>query len=75
MSINTTKQAYSQLDEDIVNSGEHTMTNREWLMSLSNEELAKYIDCPEDSSWDECLCCCDECKLQWLKAEYKEVSE
>ena len=78
MSINTTKQLHPEFDsgEDTPKSGEHTMTNREWLMSLSDEELADHIDCADYYDWTDCLkYSCRGCKLQWLKAEHKEVSE
>ena len=92
MTINTTKQLHSQFDsgEDTPKSGEHTMTNREWLESLSDDELFKYIDCRELplKNYHDWLCTttnrydyltdpsvCVKCKLLWLKAEHKEVSE
>ena len=53
------------------------MTNREWLESLSDEELLNRIyiscltindhpDCPRELS-------CRGCQLKWLNAEHKEV--
>lgn len=54
------------------------MTNREWLESLSDEELLKIIyiycvamkggECPGGLS-------CKECQLKWLQAEHKEGLE
>lgn len=51
------------------------MTNRQWLETLTNEELLKIIyircvamnggECPERLS-------CKECQIKWLNAEYKE---
>ena len=76
MSINTTKQVYSQFGDDTPKSGEHRMTNREWLMSLSDEDLAEYLDCADYVEWVDCLkYSCRGCKLLWLKSEHKEVSE
>ena len=44
------------------------MTNREWLASMSNEELADFLECVETSAeitaW--------EC---WLEAEREEVKK
>lgn len=81
MSINTTKQLHPEFDsgEDTAKTGEHTMTNREWLMILSDEEVARFIhiSCPHDyCEWscradNDCLACI----TNWLKAEHREVSE
>lgn len=90
MSINTTKQLHPQFDsgEDTPKSGEHKMTNREWLMSLSDEELAKLYS--QLVAHVFCSCCdyvkkeschdahdgaCFEARVKWLNAEHKEVSE
>ena len=86
MTINTTKQAYSQFDsgDDAPKSGEHKMTNREWLKSLSDEELAKlysqlvaHVFCSccdyvkEDSCHDAPEGACFEARVRWLKAEHR----
>ena len=73
MTIDTTKENYPQLDKP------HKMTNREWLQSLSDEEVARFIhtSCPHDycewscSADNDCLACI----TKWLQAEHKEVSE
>ena len=59
------------------------MTNRQWLMermkTMNNKEFAELIHVPEKMDKDiDCInenCIgksCDECKVKWLKAEYKE---
>ena len=53
------------------------MTNREWLESLSDEELANNIYCLINGP-DLLICCpkydeCNDCKLAWLQAEHKDV--
>ncbi|MDO4953350.1 MAG: Lar family restriction alleviation protein [Synergistaceae bacterium] len=53
-----------------------TMTNREWLNTLTDEELAKHIECIRrvDPSIQKCPYgkFCPECKTTWLKEEHKE---
>lgn len=54
------------------------MTNREYLRTLTDEELLKIIyiycvamnggECPEGST-------CKDCQLNWLNAEHKEELE
>nr|DAG78405.1 MAG TPA: hypothetical protein [Caudoviricetes sp.] len=52
------------------------MTNREWLETLTDKELLKYLNswcfnikgdakCPERLN-------CEKCQLNWLKQEHKE---
>lgn len=55
------------------------MTNREWLNSLSDEELAKVVTIIEKACEQMCdagLCKtyidCDVCKANWLKKERVE---
>lgn len=53
------------------------MTNRQWLETLTNEELLENIHilcsvmhdgrCPEEAT-------CEACRLKWLNAEHKEDS-
>ena len=47
------------------------MTNRQWLESLSDEELANYLVYKEYMDYED-----DDdlysCKLSWLKEEHKE---
>nr|DAW66832.1 MAG TPA: Transcription factor WhiB [Caudoviricetes sp.] len=50
------------------------MTNREWLNTLSDEELIKYInlDCRECPVQKECWKSdCDYATILWLQAEHK----
>ena len=60
------------------------MTNREWLMeqmqNMSDEELAELIHVPRKMDKEVCDTLgdcfpreCEDCKLDWLKAERKEV--
>ena len=57
----------------------HKMTNREWIQSLSDEEVARFIhtSCPHDycewscSADNDCIACI----TKWLKAKHREVSE
>ena len=55
---------------------EHTtMTNREWLNSLSDEKLARYFHPYCHLCRDEfCIADCQQCNLNWLQAEH-EVKE
>ena len=58
------------------------MTNRQWLESLSDEELAKYFDDEKVCKLvinqygccasNECECKTFNCNLYWLQAEHKE---
>ena len=59
------------------------MTNREWLMeqmqNMSDEEFAELIHIPRKMDKEVCDTLgdcfpreCEDCKLDWLKAEYKE---
>lgn len=52
------------------------MTNRQWLESLSDKELADNIYCQRDE-YGKSKCCpkyvlCGDCMLDWLQAEHKE---
>lgn len=53
-----------------------TMTNREWLKTLTDDELLNniYICCivMHDGGCPEVLPC-RECQREWLNAEHKEV--
>ena len=52
------------------------MTNREWLESLSDEELAKMIVCHDyDRDSYDCPYDCINCKLAWLQAEHKDANK
>ena len=93
MTVNTTKQLYPQFDsgEDTPESEEHTMTNREWLMSLSDEDFSSNLLCIivnnemcsycENGDTEQCRSFsdstddCDRAFAKWLKAEHREVSE
>lgn len=52
------------------------MTNREWLESLSDEELSNYLICKNcivgDGGYDKCDTKCIKNKILWLQAEHKE---
>ena len=54
------------------------MTNREYLNSLSNKKLVKFMrtyDCPPDyCEIDSTIPCegpCDDCWVRWLKLEHE----
>ena len=60
------------------------MTNREWLESLSDEELAKELDkdckhfCKRFDAQVKCFKSYEECvkgRLEWLQAEHKEKED
>ncbi len=59
------------------------MTNREWLKSLSDEELLKhiYIYCVEMEGYEgfedcqDCITNCTECQIKWLNDEHKELGK
>ncbi len=53
------------------------MTNREWLESLSDEELAeKLYDCSECIFDGSCIgeYYCEDGHLKWLRAEHEETN-
>lgn len=58
----------------------NNMTNREWLRSLTDEELLKhiYIYCVEIDGYENCqenLTNCKECQIKWLNAAHKEEAK
>jgi hypothetical protein len=58
------------------------MTNREWLASLSDEQLIKAIRsfkedpccmCEHSNMWgDDCACLCFDGQVEWLNMEHKD---
>lgn len=58
------------------------MTNREWLESLSDEELARFAEqrftCEGCPFWRDCEILgttCSQLHLKWLKAERRKPNE
>nr|DAP41979.1 MAG TPA: hypothetical protein [Bacteriophage sp.] len=55
------------------------MTNGDYIRSLSDEELAQIVMCPNEIGFDEIVCDrdnqhCSKCTLRWLEAE-REAEE
>lgn len=50
-----------------------TITNADYIRSMSNEELAMVIMCPYGIAPDSCIenCDCLSCCLDWLRQDYK----
>lgn len=50
------------------------MTNREWLESLTDKELADYLDlnCADMDCYGES---CSECYIHWLRSKHKEENK
>lgn len=53
-------------------------TNSDWIRSMSDEELAMYMMCPNENGLAEIdcdksdSCNCYECLLKWLQSEVEE---
>lgn len=84
MTIDTTKNMHEQLVSQNPHKTVSNMTNREWLMSLSDEEFGQvlldvYSSCLDCYATDICEAdgetLCKVFMAKWLKAEHKEVSE
>ena len=54
-----------------------TMTNREWLESLSDEELANktWRPCWTCIYKEKCNNCCTNGRIKWLQAEHKDADK
>ena len=77
MSIETTKNMHEQLASQNPHKTDSKITNREWLQSLGDEELAMKLcksckTCNTDCGY---ITTCNHGLLVWLKAEHKEVRE
>lgn len=48
-----------------------TMTNGDYIRSLSDAELAQIIMCPGEIDCNSVKCGCSECLRRWLEAERK----
>ena len=65
---------FSHYEPENMKDCNKTITNRDKLMQLTDEELAECIDCQYGDSEFDCIhnyddISCKECKTSWLKAE------